>query len=82
MLHVICNVVGIVQYHILNSNTAAIYFQLCQNLKFILVDLHLKTVCKLRGKYRQLVLKSYTENNKLVNIAQVLILNLYHKNNF
>ena len=35
MLHVICDVKDIVQYHI---------FALCQNLKLFLVNLHLKTL--------------------------------------
>ena len=33
MLHVICDVIGIAQYHFLKSKMVAMYFALCQNLK-------------------------------------------------
>ena len=42
MLHVTCDVIGIVQCQILKSKKAAMYFALCQNLIFFLVNLHLK----------------------------------------
>ena len=40
MLHVTCDVIGIVQYHFLKSKMAAIYFALYQNLKLFLVNLY------------------------------------------
>ena len=44
MLHVTCDVIGIVQYHFLKSKMAAMYFALCQNLKLFSVNLYLKTL--------------------------------------
>ena len=44
MLHVICDVTGIAQYHFLKSQMAAMYFALYQNLKLFLVNLYWKTV--------------------------------------
>ena len=44
MLHVICDVIGIAQYHFLKSKMAAMYFALCQNLMLFLDNLHLKTL--------------------------------------
>ena len=44
MLHVTCDVIGIAQYLVLKSKTAAMYFALCQNLKLFSVNLPLKTL--------------------------------------
>ena len=44
MLHVICDVIGIAQYHFLKSKMAAMYFALYQNLKLFKVNLYWKTL--------------------------------------
>ena len=44
MLHVTCEVIGIVQYHFLKSKMAAMYFALYQNLKLFCVNLYWKTL--------------------------------------
>ena len=44
MLHVTCDVIGIVEYHFLKSKMAAMYFALYQNLKLFLVNLYWKTL--------------------------------------
>ena len=44
MLHVTCEVIGIVQYHFLKSKMAAMYFALYQNLNFFCVNLYWKTL--------------------------------------
>ena len=44
MLHVTCDVIGIVQYHFFKSKMAAMYFALYQNLKLFLVNLYWKTL--------------------------------------
>ena len=44
MLHVTCEVIGIVQYHFLKSKMAAMYFALYQNLKLFFVNLYWKTL--------------------------------------
>ena len=43
MLHVICEVIGIAQYHFFKSKMAAMYFARYQNLKLFLVNLSWKT---------------------------------------
>ena len=44
MLHVTCDVIGIVQYHFLKSKMAAMYFALYQNFKLFLVNFVLENV--------------------------------------
>ena len=44
MLHVACDVIGIVQYHFLKSKMTAMYLVLYQNLNLFLVNLYWKTL--------------------------------------
>ena len=44
MLHVICDVIGIVQYHFLKSKMAAMYFALYRNFKHFFSQFVLENV--------------------------------------
>ena len=58
MLHVTCDIIGIVQYHFLKSKMAAINFALYQNLKLF---------------FSQFVLENVTNRTKTVLVTLIAL---------